>query len=79
MRVLRALVDGWSVFGVVGATDAVALAHEHGCHQVALCDDDVVAQVAARTQQRGVDVVHDGGDLDSLRSSLRCLRPRVWW
>jgi NADPH2:quinone reductase len=67
---------GATVIGVVGSEAKVAVAREHGCHEVlVLGRDDLPARIRALTKGRGADVVYDSVGKDTFLASLDSLRP----
>ena len=70
---------GATVIGTASTASKRELAAANGYdHVLAYRDDgvDVVAEVRALTEGRGVDVVYDGVGRDTFETSLDCLRPR---
>lgn len=66
---------GARVIGVVGEERKRALALAHGCEEVLVADDDIVARVRALTGGEGVPVVYDSIGRRTFVQSLDCLRP----
>ena len=65
---------GARVIGVVGSERKRAVALEHGCEEVLLMSDDVVARVRTLTGGAGVAAVYDSIGKDTFMQSLDCLR-----
>ena len=66
---------GARVFATVSTEEKAARAREAGADDV-LSYDDFAAEVARRTQGRGVAVVYDSVGRSTFDQSLACLRPR---
>jgi NADPH2:quinone reductase len=67
---------GAHVIGTAGSPDKAALARAAGAdHVIVGRAADIVAEIAAYTGGRGVDVVYDGVGGDMLAKSLACARP----
>ena len=68
---------GAHVIGTAGSPDKAALARAAGAdHVIVGRAADIVAEIAAYTGGRGVDVVYDGVGKATFEASLDCLRPR---
>lgn len=67
---------GATVIGTVGSEEKAALAKAHGCdHPIIYTRDNVVEQVKALTDGKGVPVVYDSVGQATLMDSLACLQP----
>src|SRR5690606_38533907 len=68
---------GAQVIGTVGSAEKVDIATQHGCHAVIeYRRQDMVAEVMALTQGKGVKVVYDAVGKALFLPSLDCLAPR---
>ncbi len=69
---------GLKVIGTVSSPDKVQIALDHGCEHVIVrsSDEEVVKQVMALTENRGVPVVLDGVGRSTFDISLRALSRR---
>ncbi|RWX78724.1 quinone oxidoreductase [Neorhizobium lilium] len=67
---------GATVIGTVGSLEKAELARTAGVdHLVIGRDADIVSEVKARTDGRGVDIAYDGIGGDMLARTLQCVRP----
>ncbi|HEU4533840.1 MAG TPA: quinone oxidoreductase [Polyangiaceae bacterium] len=74
-QLVRAI--GARAVGVVSTPEKAELAREAGASEVVVWGQgDLVDEVRALTNGRGVDVVYDSVGRDSFDLSVRCLRPR---
>lgn len=68
---------GARVIGAVGSDAKAALAREHGCDEIVLRGrDDLVKEVLALTDGKGVPVVFDSVGRATFEASIDCLAPR---
>lgn len=68
---------GATVIGTAGSPEKAELARRHGCrHVIEYRHQDVVENVRALTQGRGVDAAFDSVGKDTFYGSLDCLAPR---
>ena len=66
---------GARVIGVVGSEPKRAIALAHGCEEVLLASDDIVARVRKLTDGAGVAAAYDSIGKDTFFQSLDSLRP----
>lgn len=68
---------GARVIGIVGSSEKIDIARQHGCDVVIdSSTEDVVKRVRAETNGKGVPVVYDGVGQATVMTSLDCLQPR---
>ncbi|MCH7544304.1 MAG: quinone oxidoreductase [Proteobacteria bacterium] len=68
---------GATVIATVGGADKAGIARARGAdHVIDYRQDDFVAAVGEITGGKGVDVVYDSVGKDTIKGSLKCLKPR---
>ena len=68
---------GCKLIGTVGSDEKISIAKENGCdHVINYTNQDFVKEVNDITRNEGVSVVFDGVGKNTLKGSLKCLKPR---
>jgi NADPH2:quinone reductase len=68
---------GCKLIGTVGSDAKIPIAKENGCdHVINYTNQDFVKEVNDITRNEGVSVVFDGVGKNTLKGSLKCLKPR---